>query len=365
MIFCNRCICDSEAESIIERTGTIGTCPLCNSHNAKLYDTKTNSSLTGLFDNLLSVYTPQENLPEDYPIEDLRPLDETIQTDWGIFNHIPKNCINDILMELSPDTTTDLPQLFTQPVGIWEKFNLEYLREHSILHSQSWADFTEAIKHKNRFHSNLIDIDRLKEYCLHISKTIPIDSHRYYRGRIAHNRTGYRRNEMGAPPKEIAANGRANSSGISRLYLTYDQDTTLHEIRAAEFDYVTIATFKPVIPINVVDLKQIGTISPLNPDVDCTALAINRNHLQKINQEMSKTMRRGDSILDYLPTQYICDLIMSIVDDDGHPIFDGIEYQSAMKNSGANLAIFYPEKFKCTYCKTYEITGLEYHKNPL
>lgn len=166
--------------------------------------------------------------------------------------------------------------------------------------------------------------------------------------------------KWGAPPEDKAADGRANSAGISRLYLTYDRETTLHEIRAAEYDYVTIATFKQKFPIKVVDLKKIGEISPFTPEVDCTALAINREHLAKINQEMGKTMRRGDSPLDYLPTQYICDFVKSIVDEDGNPVYDGIEYQSAMRESGANLAIFYPEKFKCTYRQTYEVAELIY-----
>ncbi|MBO7196609.1 MAG: RES family NAD+ phosphorylase [Clostridia bacterium] len=80
---------------------------------------------------------------------------------------------------------------------------------------------------------------------------------------------------------------------------------------------------------------------------------------------MSRTMRKGDSPLDYLPTQYICDFIMSITDDDGQPVFDGIMYKSAMNSKGSNLAIFYPELFKCTYSRTYEVDKIIYHKKVL
>lgn len=44
-------------------------------------------------------------------------------------------------------------------------------------------------------------------------------------------------------------------------------------------------------------------------------------------------------------------------------MFDGIEYQSAMHSKGANLTIFYPEKFKCTYRRTFEVTKLQYSKS--
>ena len=54
---------------------------------------------------------------------------------------------------------------------------------------------------------------------------------------------------------------------------------------------------------------------------------------------MGRTMRRGDSSLNYLPTQYICDFVMSIEDDNGQRVFDGIEYQSAMRDNGAKASI--------------------------
>ena len=362
MIICSNCFKDPEIVSIVNQSSEIGTCPICGAHNVSLYNSDTNSSLIGFFDNLLSVYTPLENLPEDYPSHDLNTLGYILANEWNIFSDIGEEIILEIVKELSPTIWEDMPSLFSGPVGIWEKYDIEFLREHSILRTQKWSDFVETIKHTNRFHSNLINTELLKNYCLHIAKSIDAPKKRFYRGRISQNRKGFTKSEMGAPPSDRATDGRANSAGISRLYLTYDRETTLHEIRAAEFDYVTIATFKPTTQISVVDLKLIGDISPFSPDVDCTALAINREHLQKINFEMGRTMRRGDSPLDYLPTQYICDFVMSIEDDNGQRVFDGIEYQSAMRDNGANLAIFYPDKFKCTFCRTYEVTRLSYHK---
>lgn len=362
MIFCSHCFQDREIKSIIDRIGHSGKCPVCNAENVPLYDTDSDSSLLGIFDNLLSVYTPLEDLPETYPSEDTALLVDVLKKDWSIFSEISDESILQIITTLSPSVVENVPTLFSEPVGIPEKYDVGYLQKHSIVKTEKWASFVETIKHKNRFHANQINTDLLKQYCIQIEKIVPAGKQRYYRGRIAHTANGYQISEMGAPPKEKATDGRANSAGISRLYLTYDRETTLHEIRAAEYDYVTIATFKQEFPIRVVDFKMIGEISPFSPDVDCTALAINREHLLKINQEMGRTMRKGDSPLDYLPTQYICDFVMSIVDDDGTPVYDGIEYQSAMRKTGANLAIFYPEKFKCTYRRTYEVVKLSYTK---
>lgn len=360
MIFCVNCFSNTEIKAIIEERGIAGTCPICGCRATVVYDTEKDDTLVGMCDNLLSVYTAEQDLPEDYPKEDLRTLVEAVKNEWDLFADIPDDIILDILKCLAPTTFEDYPVVFEQLVGIPEKYNSEYLQSESILKTAKWEDFVEAIKHKNRFHTDFLNKDLLRKYCMKIEKVIPITKKRFYRGRIAKDKDGYTPSEMGAPPKEKATEGRANSAGISRLYLTDDRTTTFHEIRAAEYDYVTIGTFKQLDVIRIVDLKQIDKISPFGEEVDCMALAINREHLLKINREMSKTMRRGDSYLDYLPTQYICDFIMSIVDNDGEPLFDGIEYQSAMHSKGANLAIFYPEKFKCTYSRTYEVKKLNY-----
>ena len=292
-------------------------------------------------------------------------LVDILKSEWDIFEHISDDYILSIVKELSPTFAEDYPAIFQTPVGIAEKYDTEYLHNHSILRAKAWEDFVESIKHENRFHCNLINKDILKGYCLTISADIFVGKQRFYRGRISEKKEGFSPANMGAPNKGLASDGRANSAGISRLYLASDQITTLHEIRAAEYDYVTIGTFKPCRPIHIVDLQRIDKISPFNDDINCTALAINKEHLAKINKEMSRTMRKGDSPLDYLPTQYICDFVMSITNDDGQPLFDGIMYKSAMHDKGYNLAIFYPDAFKCTYSRTYEVDKLIYHKKRL
>ncbi len=359
MIVCSECFQDPEIKSIISKVNNFGQCPICGTDNVAIYDTEKQFELSPLFEQLISVYTPIEDFPEDIVIKRPRMLPEVIKGDWNIFSEgLSNDSIREILMSLAPSVVDEFPALFSSPVDILEKYDEEYLKEHSILHSANWSDFVNAIKHKNRFHTSIVDVQRLREYCMQISELLIPGKQRYYRGRIAKDKNGYSPKNMGAPPADLSPDGRINSAGISRLYLTDNRITTFHEIRAAEYDYVTIGTFKLIDSIRVVDLSRIGKISPFGEDVDITVLAINRDHLQRINQEMAHPMRRGDSVLDYLPTQYIGDFIMSIQDEDGNPVFDGIRYQSAMHSAGSNLTIFYPEKFQCTYSKTYEVTNL-------
>ena len=101
----------------------------------------------------------------------------------------------------------------------------------------------------------------------------------------------------------------------------------LHEVRAGVFDFVSVGTFRLKQDITVVDLRAITEISPFVEGLEYLDHAINKQYLEKLNTEMSKSLRRSDSTLDYVPTQYIVDFIKSIEHNDMQE-YDGIEYNS-------------------------------------
>lgn len=172
------------------------------------------------------------------------------------------------------------------------------------------------------------------------------------------DKDGYPAIEMKAPPAVKATAGRANSEGISCLYLASDIKTTLYEIRAGRYDYVAVGKFVLRSNIDVVDLTNIDNISAFT-GLDVTQHAINKEHLRKINNEIAKPLRRNDPPLDYLPTQYISDFIKSI-EHESKKEYSGIEYKSTMCNSGYNLAIFDENLFDCESVSVHHINDLEY-----
>jgi hypothetical protein len=111
--------------------------------------------------------------------------------------------------------------------------------------------------------------------------------------------------------------------------------------------------------ITVVDLRAITEISPFIEGLDYLDHAINKNYLEKLNNEMSKPLRRSDSVLDYVPTQYIADFIKSI-EHNGKQEYAGIEYNSTTNPGGYNLAIFNPDLFECISVSVYDIEKLQY-----
>ena len=113
----------------------------------------------------------------------------------------------------------------------------------------------------------------------------------FYRCRIS-TEEGIPIEEMGAPPIDKTTDGRANARGIRCLYLGDAAETTIYEARAGAYDYVTVGKFRLKKDIIVVDLKKINQISPFLEGLDCLEYAINKEHLNKINDEMGKIIPR-------------------------------------------------------------------------
>lgn len=359
MIFCEHCFRDKEIASIIcaVSVSNTGECPVCHHKEGHLYDTSTQSDLTPYFEELLSIYTPSKELPDTYPKAETRSLIDDLKDRWNIFEEIPRAQIYEILKAVCGDLYANAPELFDGVIGIPELYDSTYLKEHALLTNNDWDAFVEEIKTKNRYHSKLINFDILEKYCSFIRKAYRTGD-LFYRARIS-ERSGYPISEMSAPPAGKSSEGRANARGITCLYVSSDVATTLHEVRAGVFDFVSVGTFRLKQDITVVNLRAITEISPFVADLEYLDHAINKQYLEKLNTEMSKSLRRSDSTLDYVPTQYIVDFIKSI-EHNGVQEYDGIEYNSTTNPGGYNLAIFNPDLFECVTVDVYNIEKLQY-----
>jgi len=186
---------------------------------------------------------------------------------------------------------------------------------------------------------------------------IPAGSLTLYRSRICDEESytkGYSNRKMGVPPIALTTAGRTNSEGIQCLYLASDEETTFHEVRARDNDHVSVGEFCQVKDLKIVDLSLFDKIGPFSiPDFDMTWFAINIDIIRKIGNEVAMPMRRFDSVLDYVPTQYICDYVK-------HLGYDGIRYKSTLVEGGINYAIFDERKFECKKVKVVHIGNIQY-----
>lgn len=364
MIFCNECFRDRQVKAIIESTAKTngrpkGKCPICGKSNAFLYNTDEDIDLKEFFSELILIYTPKDSLPASYNTADMHMISDELKNEWNIFaESVESKDIYEIIKNLSPELYSNSPELFDTPVGVPEKYNEDYLEEHSILSKYSWEQFVDSIKHDNRFHTQYINLDKLKTYLSYLRKDYRKNVI-LFRGRLRHGDKRYTPKKMGAPPKQFAREGRANSSGISRLYLADSEQTCIHEIRSGAFDIIDIGRFRLQNDISVIDFKLISQFSPFNDEFDFLEYLINKPVLHKIDQEMGRALRNSDNPLDYVPTQYLCDFIKTLEYEKGKP-FEGVEYTSTLNPGGYNLAVFYPQIFKCTSVKTHKINNLSY-----
>jgi len=350
MICCEKCFKDIEIKAIIVSINQKGICELCRKRNVYIYNTDTNNELAEMFDDLLNIYTAKDDLPDDYPRENINLLKDELCRRWNIFS-IDNDLVYRAITGICHEKYQEHPEIFDTPIGILELNQKDYLKENSIMKNFEWEDFVEGIKTKNRFHTDYINKEVFYSFCNYIRKTYKVGKI-FYRARICPDETGFAIGKMGAPPAGIATAGRANPTGISCLYLADKIETAFNEIKAGVYDFVAVGKFVLKEDIEVVNLTIVDQISPFW-GIDNTVHVVNKKHLQKISGEIAKPLRRHDSSLDYLPTQYISDFIKSRG-------FAGIEFKSTMFKYGYNLAIFDEKLFECETVDVYDISELKY-----
>jgi len=333
MYCCSACFKNNEVQTnIVSISQFKGDCNYCGATNLQVIDAR----------EIVEFFQPVINLYEVSDIGD-KLLPEILQTEWEIFN-INTQTATKLLKDMFAEVKSVNPDIFNLPVI--NKTHNHIITEGLI---KQWDELKVEIVKKNRFFlENVIDLDSLEKYLNDKSKTYKTGE-LFYRGRRS-RKEGYPLTELGKPPVEKSTAGRANPQGIPYLYLSTDEKTTLYEARASYFDYVTIGTFRLQHEIKIVKLRTVEIFSPFEEEI--FNKLVYQPFLQSLERDLSKPLRRFDSDLDYLPTQYLCEFIK-------HIGFDGVEYGSAMNRSGVNLAIFDDAKFECFECKIVEVKNIE------
>ena len=78
-----------------------------------------------------------------------------------------------------------------------------------------------------------------------------------------------------------------------------------------------------------------------------------------ISIDLSKPIRRYDSEIEYIPTQFICEYIRYISDADG------ILFNSSLHNGGKNIVLFNQDKVECVKVDMYRVSEVDIRAIPL
>lgn len=359
----SECFLDSELKAIVESVGCRGTCDVLQISSEHVYDTDSDHTLAEYFEELINIYTPL-NQSKFTPVSKNITLAKEIYSEWNIFSSkCTVDHISFILKGICANKYNQTPEMFENPVVLEERYDPLYKQEHSLLKTNTWEDFTKHLIQHNRYHSSDFNTKLFKKFCRFIIRKYTVGT-KFYRARIS-DKEGFNINQMGCPPYQNSRSGRVNAAGIECLYMSSDPETPIREVRAGRADYVSLATFELQEDIWVVDFKHINKFSPFKLDdssVTFQEYIINKHYLNKIDAEMGKIVRKNDAVLEYIPTQYICDFIktvsFSIGDKDIR--LSGIEYNSTLSNSGYNIALFDPALVKGISVEIREVTDLTY-----
>ena len=327
---CRNCFADEELIGFISTQQKIGYCSCCDSKDVEIIE------IVELFDFFKEIIN---NFKPDSKGNSLISL---IQGNWNLFSKLEygNKILNYILGEI--DLTFS------------KSDDLVNFNEDIIENINHWSKLKEQLKWERRY---LTDIDYLTEDLgwdsFFGSKFRIKKNDKFFRARL-HSTADegiFSNNEMYSPHPQIATAGRANPLGIPYLYLSDNIDTILYEIRVSYLDEVSIATFKlkediqtDILISDFTEIPSLYVPGSVNNRIKSTLLK------KLISRDLSKPMRRYDSDLDYVPTQFICEFIKVFTN------VQGIKFSSSLHNVGNNIVIFDQSIMDCLEVKKVKIS---------
>ena len=337
MKVCTCCFNDVEIkEYITTKSIEKGKCDYClNDFNSDLLDI---GELLDFFAGFIDIF----KLDEEGEL-----VTELIKKDWNIFSNDTESndILSDILLELSLDIIR-----FTEKVSYTDEI-IECI--------SYWDDLKENLKWKRRFLTDIEEIEDLGWNSFFNEQIIlPIDTE-LYRARIHHkeDQTVFPQENMGCPLNKLTSSGRANPQGIPYLYLSKTPETTLYETRSSYLDELSIGKFKIKNEDGLVLVDFIDETSAFASSYTVEEHAKSVLLKRLISADLSKPIRRYDSELDYIPTQFICEFIRSVTNADG------ILFKSSLHIGGENIVLFEQDKVECISVDKYKIMSVQIDAN--
>lgn len=147
--------------------------------------------------------------------------------------------------------------------------------------------------------------------------------------------------DVGIPPIDKAGSNRASPKGIRYLYVADNIYTAVSEVRPSILELVNVVEFVNQSPMKVIKIPCNGQEIMAMPIQDKWVRLYLNTVAKTLSGGFSKPIRRGDADLEYLPTQYLVNVIR--VKDSS---IQGIEYPSFQSHVGMNFVIFSKDDLK-------------------
>ncbi|MFA6761171.1 MAG: RES family NAD+ phosphorylase [Sulfuricurvum sp.] len=325
---CSNCFGDDFlADQIRNISREFGNCDYCKSEHIEIINP---SELSDYFQPLIDLYDITESG---------KSLIDLLKKDWMLFHALEMDLAKQLLESI-----------------LETKFDDAYAPKANadVGNILNWQDFKNELKYTNRYFPKKAPsydhLNGLLQYLIVPKAMLP---KQIYRARINEDGCPIDIDLMGKPPAKISTGGRANPVGIPYLYAASDTKTAIAEIRPHKGDHVTVAKFDILEPLKLADLRNPRqSISPFALDDNgLNQIFLDLDYLCHLGEELSKPILPREAHLEYLFSQYLCELIK-------HCGFDGVVYKSSVSD-GDNFAIFYDEKLKASEiecCNVYNVS---------
>lgn len=359
---CPNCFKDellaSEVESL---SASSGDCDFCGRENVPICPLSADSPLVEKFQGLFDVFVPRGKTPRARIVESRGSLIEAFNSIWDIFAFSDTSRQVELLNQLFGEEDW-YKALCDTAVDVTPRAGQEDLSKLRLFGDEGWSSFSNRIKHESRYFTRL-GRERERAFLDFLGSVAwaewPKDRP-LYRARLwtkvddAGKEVPPAKEDLHEAPIDCVSSGRMNAEGVPCLYVADSSVTAVAEIRAGMHDRVAVATLRPKGSFKYVDLGKLRNISPFDA-VDCSSLLVNRDQIKDLANGLAAPVRTSDSRLDYVPTQYLSELIQR----NGYM---GIGYPSVMTKDGYNIALFKKlvDVFEIEKIDIVCVSGLEY-----
>jgi hypothetical protein len=234
----------------------------------------------------------------------------------------------------------DVGELWTrQGNEIWAGADEEYFRSPNY----RWRAFVDDIKGRQRFArgTDAAETDPATYLTTNVLNALTVRLRRgtsLYRAVLGGERSQgaiispYSADRMRGPrPEHCKRGGRVNPAGIPVLYLASHVATAIAEIRPWKGAPVSVAKMDVKAGMRIIDFTPHNHRRRRKSNAGRYVEGLS-DVLSSIGNAMAEPVNPDDTEIDYVPTQYVADLIKA-------KGFDGIRYASAVSR-GRNVALF-------------------------
>lgn len=322
---CKDCVNDDGLKEYIEETGISGKCNLCNTDKKSI-------QIKELLDYIKTCIESECASPEQLKANNVDlpsiPLIKTEDLVGDILKKENTDLRKEVIKKLKYDAFYFTGRMFLKNnkyVRLWEKFKEETINKRRFTH------LLEDCKSGSE-----LSMDKICEILNSYKMIIPIEKDcRFYRGRgkkwgeQAVDVVFDNVSDICPPPLEKTTEGRMNPKGISMFYCADSLEIVRNELEIYDMKTITIAIFKNLKKMLILDLTRIRAISLFSKD---------RKYIQFLvafSEDISKPKNINNNLqLEYIPTQVVTEYFKYYLN------ISGIKYKSAVNKSGNNYVFF-------------------------